>query len=77
MYLVLGICFGFFLVNTLSQEVSDSDTITAVYIVTLKQAPAAHFFQEELRRRGGHHRGSNHSSSSGRLNRFHKPRYEI
>ena len=74
-YLVMALCFGLF-VNTLGQEDSDSDTITAVYIVTLKQAPAAHYFEEELRRQS-HHHGSNHSSSSGRLNRLHKPRHKI
>ncbi|KAE8710984.1 hypothetical protein F3Y22_tig00110317pilonHSYRG00047 [Hibiscus syriacus] len=72
LYLVLlPLCFGFF-VNTLSQEDSGSDAITAVYIVILKQAPAAHRFEEQLRR-WGHHRFHN-DSSSGRLNRFHKPR---
>ncbi|KAE8726734.1 putative ribose-5-phosphate isomerase-like isoform X1 [Hibiscus syriacus] len=53
-------------------EDSGSDAITAVYIVILKQAPAAHRFEEQLRR-WGHHRFHN-DSSSGRLNRFHKPR---
>ncbi|XVE89408.1 hypothetical protein DITRI_Ditri19aG0199300 [Diplodiscus trichospermus] len=67
-YLMLAICSGFF-ANTLSQEDSNSGTITAVYIVTLKQAPAAHHFEEELRRQSRHH-----GSASGRLNRLHKPR---
>ncbi|XVF75004.1 hypothetical protein PTKIN_Ptkin13bG0154500 [Pterospermum kingtungense] len=72
-YLVLGLCFGLF-VSTLSQDnSSDSDTITAVYIVTLRQAPAAHYLEEQLRRRG-HHRGFNHGFASGRSNRLHKPR---
>ncbi|PPS00632.1 hypothetical protein GOBAR_AA20044 [Gossypium barbadense] len=39
-YLVLPFCFGLVL-NTLSQENSDSD----VYIVTLKQAPLSHSYQ--------------------------------
>ncbi|KAE8658719.1 Subtilase family protein isoform 3 [Hibiscus syriacus] len=78
LYLVLlPLCFGF-LVYTESREDSGSDAITAVYIVTLKQAPAAHRFEEQLRRRGHHHRHNHHrfhnDSSSGRLNRFHKPR---
>ncbi|KAE8655313.1 Subtilase family protein isoform 3 [Hibiscus syriacus] len=68
---LLPLCFGFF-VNTLSQEDSGSDASTDIYIVTLKQAPAAHQFEEQLRRQG-HHRFHN-GSSSGRLNRFHKPR---
>ncbi|XP_021298545.1 subtilisin-like protease SBT2.2 [Herrania umbratica] len=70
-YLVLAVCFGLF-VNTLSQGDSDSDTVTAVYIVTLKQAPAVHHFEEELRRKG--YQGFHHGVASGRLNRFHKPR---
>ncbi|EOY25592.1 Subtilase family protein isoform 3, partial [Theobroma cacao] len=70
-YLVLAVCFGLF-VNTLSQGDSDSDAITAVYIVTLKQVPAVHHFEEELRRKGN--QGFHHGGASGRLNRFHKPR---
>ncbi|TYI26545.1 hypothetical protein ES332_A05G120500v1 [Gossypium tomentosum] len=76
LYLVLLLfCFGFF-VNTLSQADSGSDAITAVYIVSLKQAPAAHYFEEQLRRHNHHGHGFHHnsSSSSGRLNRLHKPR---
>ena len=73
-YLVLALCFGLF-TTILSQEDSDSDTITSVYIVTLKQAPAAHYFEEELRRQS--HHGFNHGSTLGRLNRLHKPRHEI
>ncbi|XP_022716491.1 subtilisin-like protease SBT2.2 isoform X1 [Durio zibethinus] len=69
--LLLPLCFGLF-VNTLSQEDSDSDTSTAVYIVTLKQSPAAHYFEEELTRQS--HHGFNHASTSGRLNRLNKPR---
>lgn len=73
-YLVLAVCFGLF-VNTLSQGDSDSDAITAVYIVTLKQVPAVHHFEEELRRKG--YQGFHHGGASGRLNRFHKPRHRI
>ncbi|XP_017979147.1 PREDICTED: subtilisin-like protease SBT2.2 isoform X2 [Theobroma cacao] len=65
-YLVLAVCFGLF-VNTLSQGDSDSDAITAVYIVTLKQVPAVHHFEEELRRKG--YQGFHHGGASGRLNR--------
>ncbi|KAA3489458.1 subtilisin-like protease SBT2.2 [Gossypium australe] len=75
---LLLFCFGFF-VNTLSQADSGSDAITAVYIVSLKQAPAAHYFEEQLRRHNRHGHGFHHnsSSSSGRLNRLHKPRHRI
>ncbi|TYI59046.1 hypothetical protein E1A91_D10G005900v1 [Gossypium mustelinum] len=57
-YLVLPFCFGLVL-NTLSQENSDSD----VYIVTLKQAPLSLSYQ-----------GFNNGSTSVRLNKLYKPR---
>ncbi|GMI93216.1 hypothetical protein like AT4G20430 [Hibiscus trionum] len=66
-YLVLlPLCFGLGL-NTSSQEDSHShsDSDSDVYIVTLKQDPSAHYFEEEL---------SNNGSSSERLNSVYKPR---
>ncbi|GMI77454.1 hypothetical protein like AT4G20430 [Hibiscus trionum] len=60
-YLVLlPLCFG------LSQE----DSHPEVYIVTLKQAPSAHYFEEQLRS----HQGFNNGSTSDRLSSLYKPR---
>ncbi|MBA0594751.1 hypothetical protein Gorai_011644, partial [Gossypium raimondii] len=74
LYLVLLLfCFGF-CVNTLSQADSSSDAITAVYIVSLKQAPAAHYFEEQLRRHNRHGHGNNsryHPSSGSYISRVH------
>lgn len=67
--LVLVLSLGLFL-GALCQDDSDSN-ITAVYIVTLKQAPAVHHFEGELVR--GRH-GSRHGLPPGRMSRFHKPR---
>ncbi|GLT76053.1 hypothetical protein SLA2020_477340 [Shorea laevis] len=64
---LLPLCLGLCL-NVFCQE--DSDSITAVYIVTLRQAPVAHYYNEELRRQShGFKLGE-----SGRLNRLDKPR---
>ncbi|XVF23064.1 hypothetical protein REPUB_Repub13aG0005800 [Reevesia pubescens] len=70
-YFVVALCFvEHVFANALTQQDSeDSDTITAIYIVTLKQAPAAYYFEEQLRRQNTHHQGFNHDSTSGRLNR--------
>ena len=78
-YLLLVLCFGLLFVNTLSREDSDSDSdTTAVYIVTLKQAPAAHSFEEELRKQNKSHKRFNHGApSSGRINRLNKPRHDF
>ncbi|PPD71829.1 hypothetical protein GOBAR_DD31269 [Gossypium barbadense] len=76
LYLVLLLfCFGFF-VNTLSQADSSSDAITAVYIVSLKQAPAAHYFEEQLRRHNRHgclemNNSRYHPSSGSYISRVH------
>ncbi|GLU17478.1 hypothetical protein SLE2022_338440 [Rubroshorea leprosula] len=65
--LLLPLCLGLCL-NVFCQE--DSDSITAVYIVTLRQAPVAHYYNEELSRQShGFKLGE-----SGRLNRLDKPR---
>ncbi|XP_039023478.1 subtilisin-like protease SBT2.2 [Hibiscus syriacus] len=65
-YLVLmSLAFGLGS-KTLSQEDPHSD----VYIVTLKQAPSAHYFEEEVRK----HKGFNNGSTSYRLSSLYKPR---
>ncbi|KAJ1386142.1 Peptidase S8/S53 domain [Sesbania bispinosa] len=56
------------LIPSLCQDDSD-DVTTAVYIVTLRQAPASHY-EDELTRVGNHFR----HGSSGRT-RLHKPRH--
>ncbi|XP_042024891.1 subtilisin-like protease SBT2.3 isoform X1 [Salvia splendens] len=48
----------------------DAYNVTAVYIVTLKQAPASHFY-DELRVKKGHHVKGNGSEG---MSRFDKPR---
>lgn len=67
-HLVLVLCLGMF-VNGLCQDESDGN-FTAVYIVTLRQAPVAHYYGGELTtdRIGLEH------ASSGRLD-IHKRRY--
>ena len=47
----------------------DADNVTAVYIVTLKQAPASHLY-DELRVKKGHHVKGNGSEG---MSRFDKP----
>ncbi|KAJ7969229.1 Subtilisin-like protease [Quillaja saponaria] len=66
-HLIVVICLGMF-VSSLCQD--DSDEITAVYIVTLRQAPVSHYYDELRRGVNGIKHGA-----SGRLTRFHKPRY--
>ena len=65
------ICFGIYISSTLCQE-DDSEDVTAVYIVTLKEAQAATHYYDELRR-------VNHSSKHGAYGRLnvHKRRYFI
>ncbi|KAL4292150.1 hypothetical protein GQ457_14G011450 [Hibiscus cannabinus] len=63
---LLLLSFGFGL-NT--QEDSHPD----VYIVTLKQAPSAHYFEKELTR----HKGFNNGSASEKLSSLYKPRHEL
>ncbi|GAV57260.1 Peptidase_S8 domain-containing protein/Inhibitor_I9 domain-containing protein [Cephalotus follicularis] len=66
---VLVLWLGFLFVGTLCESQDDSDSITAVYIVTLKQAPASHFNGELRREAHGFKLGA-----AERLNRFNKPR---
>lgn len=61
-------CFGF-LSNSFGQDDVDSDinSTTAVYIVTLRQAPALHLFQQEAevkRVRDRNHQGSKHGDTA-------------
>lgn len=60
------------LTPSLCQDDSD-DTTTAVYIITLRQAPASHF-QDELTRVGN---GFRHDTSGSARTRLHKPRCPI
>lgn len=64
---VVVLSVGMLMAGTWCQE-----EITAVYIVTLRRAPAAHYFSDELNKDGNlfHKR-----SSSGKLTIVHKPRY--
>lgn len=70
-------CFGF-LSNSYGQDNVDSDintTTTAVYIVTLRQAPTLHLLQqeEEVKRvRDKHHQGSKHGDTS----KFTRPKLQ-
>lgn len=66
---------GLFL-STLCQEDSD-EAITAVYIVTLKQAPSSHSYGQELKRLNNKHHFNNRHGNSSRLTRFQKPRCRI
>ncbi|KAH9795913.1 subtilisin-like protease SBT2.2 [Citrus sinensis] len=50
------------------------DEITAVYIVTLKQAPSVHRFAQELRRGNKNHGFHKQNGTSGRLSRLNNPR---
>ncbi|KAF5729261.1 subtilisin-like protease SBT2.5 [Tripterygium wilfordii] len=68
LHLMVVLCLGI-LVGTLCQDFSDDET-SAIYIVTLKQPPAAHYFGEELKTRT---RGIKHAGA-GRLTRWDKPR---
>ncbi|KAI9197999.1 hypothetical protein LWI28_008337 [Acer negundo] len=56
-----------FLVCSLSQEDDSEDPITAVYIVTLKQAPSSHYYHQQLETKHKH-------GASGRLSRLNTPR---
>lgn len=67
-HLVVVLCLGMF-VKSWCQDESDAN-FTAVYIVTLRQAPSAHYYGGELTRDST---GFKHASS-GRLN-IRKPRY--
>lgn len=65
------LCLGVFLDCSFGQE--NADNITAVYIVTLKQAPTSHYYGE-LRVKHGHHIKRNGSEG---MNRLDKPRYNL
>lgn len=68
MHLIAVLCFGMFL-SSLCQDDSEEVTSAAVYIITLKQAHASHYYGEL--RKDSH--GSTHDASA-RLN-IHAPRY--
>nr|XP_017190757.1 subtilisin-like protease SBT2.2 isoform X2 [Malus domestica] len=67
--LLVGLFFLGMLVSSLCQD-EDSDNFSAVYIVTLREAPAVHY-DAELRRSSIN--GVRHGGASERLN-IHKPR---
>lgn len=71
-HLMVLLFVGLFLCS-LCQEDSDEVT-TAVYIVTLKQAPSVHQYAQELIRLNNKHRFNNQDGNSSRLTRFRKPR---
>ncbi|KAJ0016438.1 hypothetical protein Pint_11438 [Pistacia integerrima] len=71
-HLMVLLFVGLFL-STLCQEDSD-EAITAVYIVTLKQAPSAHSYAQELKRLSNTHHFNNQHGNSSRLTIFQKPR---
>ncbi|KAM1008054.1 hypothetical protein ACFX2A_004636 [Malus domestica] len=68
--LLVGLFFLGMLVSSLCQD-EDSDNFSAVYIVTLREAPAVHY-DAELRRSSIN--GVRHGGASERLN-IHKPRF--
>lgn len=70
--LLLVLFWGVFVGCGLCLENEDSDT--AVYIVTLKQAPVSHFYGE-LRVKGHHHHHHSKNQGSGNFSRLDKPRY--
>ncbi|XP_057812179.1 subtilisin-like protease SBT2.3 [Salvia miltiorrhiza] len=65
----LVLCLAVFVGCSSAQ--SDSDNVTAVYIVTLKQAPTSHYYDDELRVKQGRHNKRNGSEGMSRLD---KPR---
>lgn len=65
-FLGVMVCLAVFVSCSCAQ--SDGDNATAVYIVTLKQAPTPHYYDEQLRAKG---------NGSGGMNRFYKPRYNF
>lgn len=65
------LCLAVFLGWSCAQ--GDADNVTAVYIVTLKQAPASHSY-DELRVMKRHHVRGNGSEG---MSRFDKPRYNF
>lgn len=77
--LVLMIFLGMFIGGGWSQENGNADaSSSAVYIVTLKQAPTSHSYDLMLKTKGGNHRskiGHGFDSGSGRKSKLDKPRY--
>lgn len=61
-FLGVMVCLGVFVSCSCAQ--SDGDNVTAVYIVTLKQAPTPHYYDELRAKRNG----------SDGMNRLDKPR---
>ncbi|GMP70985.1 hypothetical protein CsSME_00029586 [Camellia sinensis var. sinensis] len=68
--LMVVLCLGIFMVSTWCQH--NGDAITAVYIVTLKQAPTSHYYGEQLRVKSGN--GLKHDGASGSTTRLDTPR---
>ncbi|KAI8001391.1 Subtilisin-like protease SBT2.2 [Camellia lanceoleosa] len=68
--LMVVLCLGIFMVCTWCQH--NGDAITAVYIVTLKQAPTSHYYGEQLRVKSGN--GLKHDGASGSTTRLDTPR---
>lgn len=77
--LVLMMFLGMFIGGGWSQENGNADaSSSAVYIVTLKQAPTSHSYDLMLKTKGGNHRskiGHGFDSGSGRKSKLDKPRY--
>lgn len=68
---------GFLVWTSFCRAQDDSepdDEITAVYIVTLKQAPSVHRFAQVLRRGNKNHGFHKKNGTSGRLSRLNNPR---
>lgn len=77
---VVVLLLGFLVCTSFCRAQDDSepdDEITAVYIVTLKQAPSVHRFAQELRRGNKNHGFHKKNGTSGRLSRLNNPRYWI
>lgn len=67
--LMLVVCWGIFVGFTWCQD--NADAVTAVYIVTLRQAPASHYYGDELRVNA---EDFDHGASGG-TTRLDTPRY--
>ncbi|MED6119320.1 hypothetical protein PIB30_010832 [Stylosanthes scabra] len=65
------LCFYGMLILPSFCQVGSGDAPTAVYIVTLRQAPTSHYYQDELERRGHSYR----HGSSLRRNRLQRTRH--
>lgn len=77
--LVLTMFLGMLVGGGWSQENGTAEaSSSAVYIVTLKQAPTSHSYDLMLKTKGGNHRSKiGHGSGSGsdRKSKLDKPRY--